>query len=642
MFIKKIGRKFNTSVQYLQDVFKKPEDSISRIKIADLLFFLQFLKPVFKLYLLSISLTIFLSLLRSVLPLSGKLFIDFVVTKTGYQNAEQMLGPLYPGIVTPELLNLIGSLYFIIAAMFVIGIAVSLLGILQQYAMQKAGQELTLNIQTVLFNRVLRFPMSYLKNKQTGYLMSRVSGDVMGIQSLMNLLVNLAFSSLFSALFCVFFIFALNVKLSFLLAVLIPANVLINSFFSQRLRSVSRTDLENNAQISRDLQEILSGVELVKTSATEEKETQKVTDKIRTSNTIKLKSMLLSTFSTFFIGGTQSLLTMIIMWIGAMEITNGTMTIGDYFAFTSYALIITGSLNSLLNIQLSLQPTLVSLERLQEMFGVQPETERKNAEKLPAMSDRVDGHIRFEGVTFSYTQDKQTLDHISFSVSRGEIIALVGQSGAGKTTIVNLLLKFYTPDTGAIYLDGQDLKGIDASRLRNHVSVVSQDIFLFNDTIENNVMYGYTQASHEQVVEAAKKAHIHEHIMSLQSQYDTVIGENGSKLSVGQRQRISIARAFLKDAPILVLDEPTSSLDTVTEAMLRDSLKTLAENRTVIIVSHRMFVCDMATRILVLNNGKIAEAGTHEELLRNGRLYPEIYYGSRKKVAFAEAILSPF
>lgn len=640
MVFNKIAQGINAYILYLRDVSRKPPDTVPRVKITEnFFFFIRFVKPVFKLYLLCIVLTIVLSLLRSILPLSGKLFIDFVVTKEGYRNAEQLLGPLYPGIVTPELLSLIGSLYFIVAAMFVLGVAVSLLGILLQYTMQRAGQELTLGIQTALFNRVLRFPMSYLKTRQTGYLMSRVSGDVSAIQNLMNLFVNLAFSSIFSALFCMFFIFSLNAKLSLILSLIIPANVLINSFFSKRLRSVSRNDRENTAQISRDLQEILSGVELVKTSATEEKETKKVTDKIRTSNAIKLNSMLLSAFSSFFIGGTQSMLTMLIMLIGAAEISSGTMTIGDYFAFTAYALIITGSLNSLLNLQLSLQPTLVSLERLQEMFGIQLETECINGDKPPAVSGRVEGHIQFEDVTFSYTRDKQTLDHISFDVSRGEIVALVGRSGSGKTTLANLLLKLYTPDSGAIYLDGQDIGDLDTTLWRNMVSVVSQDIFLFNDTIENNIKYGNLQASHEQVVEAARNAHIHEHIMSLPDQYDTVIGEKGSMLSVGQRQRISIARAFLKDVPILVLDEPTSSLDTVTEAMLRDSLKTLAENRTVIIISHRMFVCDMATRILVLSNGTIAEAGTHEELLRTGRLYPEIYTGTKRKTVVAEAVL---
>ncbi len=627
-------------LEFLRDVFRSPEKKPgSAIKLSDMAYFFPFIKPLLRLYLLGIGLTVMVTSLGSVLPLAGKFFVDFVVEKSGTSEAGKLLGPLYPDTVTPGMLAHLGSVNFLILTLLVISIVVSVLGIVRAFVMRKVEQELTYNIQTELFNRVLRFPMSYLKNRQTGYLMSRISGDVGAVTALLNQVASQSFSNLFTLLFNFSIIFALNAKLSFVLLVIIPVTMIVNNFFSRRYRSISRVELEGNAQVSRDMQEILSGLEVVKLYNTEATEARKISDRIRSLNTIRLKSLLTASLAQFFSSGAQSMLAMLIMWIGAAEIFGGTMTIGDYLAFTAYSATIAASINSLLYLQLSLQPMLASFERLAEMFRVVPETTHKKSDKTSAKLGKVAGDVRFEDVSFSYGEGRKTLDQISFRVAPGEMVALVGMSGGGKTTLINMLLKFYDPDSGDVFLDGHNLKDLDTQSLRNQISVVSQDIFLFNDTIENNIKYGCSQASHEKVEEAAKKAHIHEHILTLPGKYDTVIGEKGSMLSLGQRQRISIARAFLKDVPILVLDEPTSSLDTVTEAMLRDSLKALAEHRTVLVISHRLFVCEMATRILVLSQGKIAEAGTHEELLRNGRLYPEIYSGSQRKTVMAEAVM---
>jgi ABC-type multidrug transport system fused ATPase/permease subunit len=631
-----------SGLKFLCDILKKPESRpVPEIRISDLAYFFRFMRPLLKLYLLGIGLTLVVTCLGSVLPLAGKFFVDFVVQKSDTGQAGKLLGPLYPGIVTPGMLARLGSVEFLIAAMLAIGILVGVLGMARSFVLRKFEQELTFNIQTALFDRVLSFPMSYLKNRQTGYLMSRISGDVGAVTALLNQVVNQSLSSLFSLLFSFFIIFALNSKLSIVLLIIIPVTMIVNNFFSRRYRSISRSERESDAQLSRDMQEILSGLEVVKLYNAEEKEARRVSDRMRSLNAIRMKSMLIAGVAQFFSSGAQSLLTMSIMWIGVLEIAGGSMTIGDYLAFTAYSVSIAAAINSVLNLQLSIQPLLASLERLLEMFRVATESEA-GASRQPGTRPRDNGgEVEFRDVSFSYDGRQRALDHVSFSASRGDIVALVGPSGSGKTTIVNLLLKFYSPSSGIIFVDGHDIGDLDAGDLRNGISVVTQDIFLFNDTIEHNIKYGNPEASHADVVAAAKHAHIHDEIMSFPDRYATLIGERGSKLSQGQRQRISLSRAFLKNAPLLVLDEPTSSLDTITEALFRDSLRALSKNRTMLIISHRMFVCDMATNILVIHDGRVAESGTHEDLLEKKGYYYELYRAEGKKKAMAPGAMSP-
>ena len=371
-----LPQRFKNGLEFLRDILKSPERKPApQIRVSDLWFFFRFIRPLLKLYLLSLGLMVVATCLGSVLPLASKFFVDFVIDKTGTAQAGKLLGPLYPGIVTPGMLAHLGSVNFLVLAMLAIGIIVSVLGMVRSFVMRKFEQELTFNIQTALFDRVLRFPMSYLKNRQTGYLMARISGDVGAVTTLLNLVINQSISSLLSLAFSFFIIFSLNAKLSITLLVIIPVTMIVNNFFSRRYRSISRSELEGNAQVSRDMQEILSGVEVVKLYNAEEKEARRVSDRIRSLNVIRLKSMLTASLAQFFSGSTQSMLTMLIMWIGAMEITGGSMTVGDYLAFTVYSVTIAAGVNGLLNLQLSLQPLLASLERLLEMFRVMPESE---------------------------------------------------------------------------------------------------------------------------------------------------------------------------------------------------------------------------------------------------------------------------
>jgi ABC-type multidrug transport system fused ATPase/permease subunit len=450
--------------------------------------------------------------------------------------------------------------------------------------------------------------MSFFKRKHTGYLMSRVSDDVESLQYLFSQSLSQMATSIFYLFFGIAILFTLSVKLSLISISILPVYVFINYYYGGRLRSVSLDERENTAQVSKDIQEVLSGVEVIKAYSTEEREVQKVSGKMRSVIHTRIKSTILSLLSNYSARASQLISTLLIMWFGAKEIIKGSMTIGDYVAFTSYVIYLSSSINSLSMFHISLQPIFASMERLTEIFRLVPEF--KKEEKL-AKFHKVIGEIRFKNVSFCYEEGRPVLENISFTAHPGEIIALVGPSGSGKTTLINLILKFYTPQSGSIYLDGHDLKEISSKWLREQIGVVSQEVFLFNDTIERNIKYGKPNATKEEVIDVAKMANIHEDIESFANKYETEIGERGIRLSAGQRQRISIARAFLKNPPILIFDEPTSALDVDTESLIKDSLKKLTGNRTTFIVAHRLSIIDIAHKILVIEKGKIVETRTN-------------------------------
>jgi subfamily B ATP-binding cassette protein MsbA len=611
-------------IEDTKNVFKKPDAPKERFKLKDLAFFFQFVKPVWKLGALSLILAILISGVRAVIPMSGKVLIDFVIMKTGFDWISGILSPLGLGAYTSTLIDLFSSINFIVAVLFVVGIVYALLQIIQGYLTTKYQQELTYNLQTSLFDHVLRFPLSFFKNKQTGYVMSRISDDVDTLQYLFSSAITQFVSGVFFLIFGLGILLTLDITLVIIMACMLPVYLLLRLVFFERIRSLSYKERERHAELSQDMQEVLSGVEIVKTHATEERELEKVSGRLRNVIQVRLVNTILSSVSSSIMSGVQFVMLLLVMWVGVHEIQSGAMTVGDFVTFVAYVLFLTGAVNSLFYTYLSFQPLFASLDRLKEMFSVVPEFEKRGESKGLLMPDKVVGDVKFDNVSFAYNVDEPILKNISFQVRPGETVALVGPSGVGKTTLINLLLKLYIPQSGAIYLDGNDLNSLDHAWLRKQVGVVSQDIFLFNDTIENNIKYGKIDAGHEEVVEAAKKAQIHDFIMHLPNGYDTVIGERGAKMSLGQRQRISIARAFLKDSPLIILDEPTSAIDTETEGSIKESLRNLVKGRTTFIISHRMSLTDIADKIVVIEDGDIARIGSYQELIKEKELYNKL------------------
>ncbi len=610
--------KINGLVAAVKAVLNVPKPAASKFKLKDIAFFFQFVKPVWKVGALSVLLVMMTTAISAILPMSSKIFIDFVIQKTGYAGVQNLLGSLGLGAYAATVNENLSSISFLILLVIAVGVASVVLNILESYLSSIYQQQMTFNVQTSLFDHVLRFPMSFIKSKQTGYLMSRVSDDVSMMQYLFSDAVTTIISNLFYLVFGVAILVSMNARLAALIACVIPVYIAVRYLFSDRIRALSRKEREFNSEVSRDMQEAISGVEVVKSYAMEKKEVGKIASKLQNVIRTRIARSVLMAFASSFMSGTMFGLTIVVMFFGAFDIQAGRMTIGDYVAFITYIMFLSNAVNMLYRTYLTFQPAFASMDRLKEMFDIAPEFEWDEKEKKKP--DHVRGNVKFENVTFSYGSEP-TLKNISFEVRPGETVALVGHSGAGKTTLVSLLLKLYVPQSGKIMLDGVDLNELDHSWLRQQISIVSQDIFLFNDTIENNIKYGRPEASREDVVRVAKKARIHDFIESLPDGYDTLIGERGTKLSVGQRQRISIARAFLKDTPLIILDEPTSAIDPETELHLKESLDELMKGRTTFIISHRMSLTDIASFIVVIEEGEIVERGTQKELEANAGLY---------------------
>ncbi len=602
------------ALTYLREMFRKPESAENPFRYRDILFFVPFVRPLWKLGLISLMLTMTTSGLGSLLPMSSKVFIDFVIMKEGFDHLETFLNSLHLSALIHPIRYVLGSVNLVILLILVIGIFMGVIRMVQNFLILRFQQEITFNIQTALFDRVLRFSLSFLKERQVGYLMSRISSDVSTVQRFFSSIIPQLMTHLFYIFFSCGILFTLNSEIFFMLFALIPIWVLNNYFFGSRVRAISRKTMEKHAQISKDMQEVLTGVEVIKTHVSEKREVAKISAKIRSLFSAHIKSALINSFSANAMQATKLLSILLIVWLSVRGIERGEMTIGDMTALIAYVAYLSARANGLSSTFLNLQSVFAGMERVMEMFEVVPEFEDEGDREDMIRPENLRGDIRFEKVSFAYQEGKPVLSDVSFTVRPGEIVALTGPSGAGKTTLINLMIKFLTPKSGAIFLDAHDLRQIDTRWLRERVGFVSQDIFLFNDTVEANIRYGRPSASSEEVIRAARNAGIHDEIGQFQEGYQTLVGERGVNLSVGQRQRISIARAFLKDPRLLIFDEPTSALDADTESALKDSLKKLAKNRTVFMITHRMSVTDIAGRFFLLERGRIKDIQPKESL----------------------------
>jgi ABC-type multidrug transport system fused ATPase/permease subunit len=470
-----------------------------------------------------------------------------------------------------------------------------------------------------LYNKIITQPIAFIEERRVGELTSRITADVEQLQSAFSITLAEFIRQVVILISGIAIIVYWTPRLSLIMLLTFPAIVIVAVIFGRYIRKLSKERQDQLAKTNTVVEETFQSFSIVKSFANEWYESiryaQSVDDIVRISlRFAKIRGVFFVFIITILFGGI-----FFILWRGALMVQNGSMEAGDLFSFIIYTGILGGAIASFGNLYTQLVSAIGATERIQQILESESEVEIKPSEKVQPL--HIQGDIQFSNVRFAYPSrpDVEILKGISFDVRAGSKIALVGQSGAGKSTIVQLLMKFYNPLAGDILVDGQNIQSFDITAYRRNIGIVPQEVILFGGTIRENISYGKTGATEEEIIRAAELSNSMEFIRSFPDGLNTVVGERGIKLSGGQRQRIAIARAILKDPKILILDEATSSLDAESEKLVQEALDHLMQNRTSIIIAHRLATVRDVDCIYVIENGKIVESGTHEALtLQNG------------------------
>lgn len=490
-----------------------------------------------------------------------------------------------------------------------------------QYQGHMMGTKMQAQMRRDLFSHLEELPFRFFDDHETGKIMSRLTNDLFEVSELAhhgpeNLLI-----CTFSVVLSFVYLATIDLWLTLIIFACVPLLVVCSLYTRKKMRSAFRRNREANARINADLQSSVSGIRITKafTNAQKEQEKFEVGNlEFQESKREAYRSMAQFQSSTTFI---TDVFNVVVLVAGGVFLYRGTINFADYSAFIVSINLFLQPVKNLINFMEQYQNGVAGFERFLEVMDQPPERDAPEAEAV----DRLAGHIKFEDVCYGYEEDHDVLKHIDLDIPAGKTFALVGPSGGGKTTICHLIPHFYDPQSGTISIDGHPLDTITRDSLRRNIGIVQQDIYLFNASIRDNILYGRLDATQEEVEEAAKRANIHDYILSLEEGYDTVIGERGVRLSGGQKQRLCIARVFLKDPPILILDEATSALDNTTEILIQQALDELCKGRTTLVVAHRLSTIKRADEIAVISGGKIAEQGSHEQLLAQDGIYAELY-----------------
>jgi ATP-binding cassette, subfamily B, bacterial len=493
---------------------------------------------------------------------------------------------------------------------------------LNNYLSHKAAWNLVADMRVLVYDHLQKLSLRYYQDKQTGQLMSRTTNDTATFEMLIAHAVPDLLANILVIVGVTTILFFINVYLALLTLIPVPFLIWGSWIFMKKIRPNFREAQSNLADLNATLQDNISGMKEIQIFNQQPGEKVRIQKSAGSYATAILHALKLSAIFHPTVEAVSSLGTVIVVVFGGWLALRGSLSISDIVGFLLYLNLFYQPISALARVTEDLQQAIAGADRVFEVLDTEPDiTDKPNAEDIKTSR----GEITFDDVSFNYVESSPVLQNISFTARPGKMVALVGPTGVGKTTVISLIARFYEPVSGRILLDGRDLRDITLSSLRNQISIVLQDIFLFNGSVAENIAYGSKSATKDEIIQAAKAARAHEFIIDMPESYDTVIGERGVKLSGGQKQRLSIARAVLRNTPILVFDEATAAVDVETESRIQQAIQELAASRTIIVVAHRLSTVKRADNILVIQDGKVAESGDHMELLAYNGLYRQLY-----------------
>ena len=560
--------------------------------------FLRYYKPHKKLFALDMGASLLVALIGIVYPVVTRRMLNDLIPNRNYQ-----------------MIILFGLL---LLAIYVIRM---LLNYFIQYQGHMMGVRMQAQMRSDMFWHLEKLPFRFYDNHETGKIMSRMTNDLMDISELAHHGPENILISTITVITSFIYLSSINWKLTLIIFACVPFLILIALLLRKKMRDAFMSSRRSIAVINAALESSISGIRVTKAFTNAEKEREKFED--GNGQFIEARRKAYRAMGQFH--STTSFITdifnVVVLIAGGLFLYNNQIVFGDYSAFVvSISMFITPVM-TLINFMEQYQNGVTGFERFLEIMDAEPEYDTKGA----VDAGRLEGHIEFRHVTYAYEGSKDVLHDVSLDIEKGKTYALVGPSGGGKTTICHLIPHFYDITEGQLLLDGRDIHELTLESVRRNIGIVQQDIYLFNASIRENILYGRLDATEEEVIEAARRANIHDYILSLPDGYDTQIGERGVRLSGGQKQRLSIARVFLKNPPILILDEATSALDNTTEILIQQALDELCKGRTTLVVAHRLSTIKNADEIAVIADGGILEQGTHEELMQKGGLYAMLY-----------------
>ncbi len=560
--------------------------------------FLKYYKPHKNLFIMDMGASLLVSLIAILYPMITRLMLNDLIPNKRYRD----IVVFGVGLLLLYLIRM-GLNFFI------------------QYQGHIMGIRMQAQMRSDLFSHLQKLPFSFYDNNETGKIMSRMTSDLFEVSELAHHGPETVIISSISVVISFWYLASISLPLTLIVFACVPLLVLVSVTLRKRMRDAFKKSRQAVATINAALESSISGIRVTKAFTNAKKETEKFESgnkDFKEASRDAYKNMGMFHSSTTFI---TDVFNVVILIAGGLFLYGGKINFADYSAFIVSINLFLAPINTLIRFMEQFQNGFAGFERFLEVMDTDPELDLSHAKNV----ERLEGHIEFKDVTYGYDGDRDVLKGISLDIEKGKTFALVGPSGGGKTTICHLIPKFYGIEKGSILIDGKDINTITMESLRRNIGIVQQDVYLFNASIRDNILYGRPEASEEEVIEAAKRANIHDYITSLENGYDTVIGERGVRLSGGQKQRLCIARVFLKNPPILILDEATSALDNTTEILIQQALDELCHGRTTLVVAHRLSTVKNADEIAVIANGEITEQGHHDDLLQLGGTYKELY-----------------